>query len=74
MNESLPTLVNFFDIKDNHRVSFISCGTEYCMAIENRRKVYGWGRNDSGQLGIGKAIYIVSNPTQVEGLDGLLMK
>ncbi|EWS73194.1 chromosome condensation regulator RCC1 repeat protein (macronuclear) [Tetrahymena thermophila SB210] len=74
VTSSLPSLVNFFDIKENRRVSFIACGAEYCMAIENRRKVYGWGKNDQGQLGIGAISTIVHKPTEVQGLEGLLMK
>ncbi|KAL4446957.1 hypothetical protein ABPG74_014929 [Tetrahymena malaccensis] len=74
ITSTLPTLVNFFDIKENRRVSFIACGAEYCMAIENRRKIYGWGKNDQGQLGIGVISTIVHKPTEVQGLDGLLMK
>ncbi|KAL4495629.1 hypothetical protein ABPG72_014098 [Tetrahymena utriculariae] len=74
ITSTLPTLLSFFDIKENRRVSFIACGAEYCMAIENRRKIYGWGKNDQGQLGIGVISTIVHKPTEVQGLDGLLMK
>ncbi|KAL4495630.1 hypothetical protein ABPG72_014099 [Tetrahymena utriculariae] len=72
--ETLPSVVTFFNIKENRRITYIAAGYEYCMAIENKRLVYAWGRNTDGQLGIGKTQYYVESPQMVLGLEGNLMK
>ena len=34
-------------------VGCISCGDNFTMVVTKNGKVYGWGSNDVGQLGIG---------------------
>lgn len=38
----------------NRIVKDISCGGDHIFAVTADDKVYGWGRNDSAQLGIGQ--------------------
>ncbi len=38
---------------NNERVVMISCGLWHSMALTESGRVYSWGRNDCGQLGIG---------------------
>ncbi|EGR34803.1 nd6 protein, putative [Ichthyophthirius multifiliis] len=72
--ESFPTLVSFFDIKEQRIVTQIACGAEYCMAIENKRTVYAWGKNTEGQLGLGFVTSFVEQPSKLSTFEGLLMK
>ncbi|KRX08548.1 TRAF-like protein [Pseudocohnilembus persalinus] len=72
--ESLPTIIKDFSIKNNRIITSISCGYEYCMAVENKRAVYAWGKNSDGQLGIGSINQFSYKPTQVQGLNGNLIR
>jgi len=45
-SSSVPTLVPL------PPVSTISCGWSHCIAVTKTGSVYGWGRNDHGQLGL----------------------
>jgi len=58
----MPSPVTFFNIQENRRITYITAGAEYCMAIENKRLVFAWGKNNDGQLGIGKIIPYVDTP------------
>ena len=49
----------------NRIVKDISCGGDHIFAVTADDKVYGWGRNDSAQLGIGQQQDYVSQPTEV---------
>lgn len=44
----MPSPVTFFNIQENRRITYIAAGAEYCMAIENKRLVFAWGRNSDG--------------------------
>ena len=45
-----------------------SCNAAHALAIDTSGKVYGWGRNETAQLGIGVGSY-VGRPFLLEGLD-----
>ena len=47
------------------RVKSISCGGDHLFAIMTDDKVYGWGRNDSAQLGIGLQQDYMNTPAEV---------
>lgn len=49
-------------------VKFIACGHNFSLCITNDSKLWGWGENKLGQLGLGK-IQIVEKPTHIEILD-----
>jgi serine/threonine protein kinase len=49
-NQSTPIKVNGFN---NERIIMISCGGWHSMALTESGRVYSWGYNSDGQLGIG---------------------
>ena len=72
--ECYPTILKFFNILENRIITYIASGSEYCMAIEQKRVIYAWGRNKEGQLGVGGITNFIDRPTKVQGLQGNLMK
>jgi alpha-tubulin suppressor-like RCC1 family protein len=62
---SSPRYVKYFF---NRPVKFITCGHNYSLCITYDNKLWGWGENKLGQLGLGK-IQIVEKPTLIELLD-----
>lgn len=53
----------------------ISAGYHHSCAVTSDGELYVWGKNSSGQLGIGrKAANIVPVPTKVECLSGITVK
>jgi len=40
----------------NAEVSMVKCGQGHCLALVDNAKVYGWGMNDRGQLGLGNFV------------------
>lgn len=51
-NISFPKKLDFFDSKDI-KIQKIECGMNYCLALSTDKKVYSWGKNEYGQLGLG---------------------
>ena len=45
---ALPTLIDTFKVENKLFVTNIAVGFEYCMIIENKRNVWGWGLNSDG--------------------------
>ncbi|KAL4470954.1 hypothetical protein ABPG72_013541 [Tetrahymena utriculariae] len=47
-------LSKFFPLFQGHKLKFsmISCGENYCFALANNQKMYGWGNNIQLKLGI----------------------
>ena len=43
----------------------IACGGDHIFAVTRDERVFGWGRNDSAQLGIGIQQDYISKPTEV---------
>ncbi|KYN38601.1 RCC1 and BTB domain-containing protein 1 [Trachymyrmex septentrionalis] len=41
------------DLKEGLIVVKVVCGIEHTLALTDDKKIYAWGRNDDGQLGIG---------------------
>jgi len=62
---SSPRYVKFFF---NRPVKFIACGHNYSLCITYDNKLWGWGENKLGQLGLGK-LQIVEKPTFIQLLD-----
>ena len=62
---SSPRYVKFFF---NRPVKFIACGHNYSLCITYDNKLWGWGENTLGQLGLGKQM-IVEKPTLIELMD-----
>ena len=66
---------------DNERVSSLKCGYYHTIVLGERGRVFGFGRNDYGQLGLGTAMQLhggsqssnshrVLGPQFIEALDG----
>lgn len=49
----------------------VSAGKDHALALSSDGKVYAWGGNENGQLGIGKKIDFLYSPFQVELLDNV---
>ena len=62
---SSPRYVKFFF---NKPVKFIACGHNYSLCVTYDNKLWGWGENKLGQLGLGK-VQVVESPTLIELLD-----
>ena len=62
---SSPRYVKFFFKKP---VKFVACGHNYSLCITFDNKLWGWGENKLGQLGLGK-VQIIEKPTHIELLD-----
>ena len=48
-----PVKLSYF-VKCKTRINIIKCGGLHCLAIDIRHKLYGWGYNYYGQLGISR--------------------
>jgi len=72
--ECLPSQIRQFDIRVNKKVTYVATGHNHIIAVENFRKVYAWGRNFEGQLGVGYSCREVTEPTQVPDLTGFVIK
>lgn len=62
----LPKQIEHFGGK---KIVDISVGSMHCLAVSEDGDVYGWGRNDQGQLG-DMSIQCRTEPTLLTGLDG----
>jgi hypothetical protein len=62
---SSPRYVKFFF---NRPVKYIACGHNYSLCITYDNRLWGWGENTLGQLGLGKQM-IVEKPTLIELMD-----
>lgn len=49
----------------------VSAGSGYSLAVKHDGTVWAWGRNSSGQLGIGTTTDVI-RPVQVSGLNGIV--
>lgn len=49
-NKLSPIISNFF-LNSNKKISFIANGASHVLVITTNEEVYGWGRNDMGQIG-----------------------
>ena len=62
----LPKQIERFNGK---KVKDISVGSMHCLAVTEDGEVYGWGRNEQGQLG-DMTIQSRPEPAVLPGLDG----
>ncbi|XP_076290799.1 RCC1 and BTB domain-containing protein 1 isoform X2 [Lasioglossum baleicum] len=60
-------------INVNKRITFISCGHFFNVIVTEDGKVYSWGNNDHGQLGISNFSKTKEEPSKVKGLDGVII-
>jgi alpha-tubulin suppressor-like RCC1 family protein len=50
-------------------IKAVATGSTHSLVLDYQGKVYGFGRNNYGQLGLGKGIEIVPVPTLIPGLE-----
>lgn len=56
------------------KVIQVACGSDHILALANEEAVFGWGRNDQGQLGMGYVSESIAEPTRVKTLPNQLTK
>ncbi len=61
---SLPAMASNVDT----RATAVSGGMSHSIALDQDGNVYTWGKNDQGQLGLGKGVTQKDTPTKVSGL------
>ena len=62
-----------FQVDIDEQIVQVACGGSFCLALTQTAKLYAWGKNDYGQLGIGTdAIDAVSKPIKLEQFDNEL--
>ncbi|XP_068089276.1 probable E3 ubiquitin-protein ligase HERC6 isoform X2 [Hyperolius riggenbachi] len=60
-------ITGFSDIK----VIQVACGHYHTLALSEDSSVYSWGKNDFGQLGLGKQITNQASPQPIKSLRGV---
>ena len=48
------------------RIASVACGGEHIFAISKSNELFGWGRNEEGQLGLGFLSTMVYEPTLIK--------
>mmetsp|Transcript_28149 Transcript_28149/g.53249 ORF Transcript_28149/g.53249 Transcript_28149/m.53249 type:complete len:574 (-) Transcript_28149:362-2083(-) len=68
-------LWNFHRLMEGTRVRFVASGAGACHAVcvDDGGKLYAWGRNDAGQLGLGD-LNSRAVPQEVAGLNGFKIR
>ncbi|CAG2163230.1 unnamed protein product [Oppiella nova] len=62
------------DFGEHEEIVQISCGKNHALALTSSGKVYGWGDNSSGQIGVGKFTDHISTPIKVGSKYGIKNK
>ncbi|OAF65447.1 hypothetical protein A3Q56_06827 [Intoshia linei] len=60
-----PNIIEYFD---SIKVTMIACGSYHSAALSKKGRVYTWGMNDHGQLGINDSISFISSPREKDFL------
>ena len=53
-------------LKADTAVNRLACGRWHCIALMNNNRLFSWGRNDRGQLGIGCVSRASTNLVAIE--------
>lgn len=61
----IPTM-----IKNLSSIISVHCGSYHTLCVDDKKRLYGFGKNDSGQLGVGD-FKIKRKPTLVESIDDI---
>ena len=48
-----------------HRCATVACGGAHTLVVSDMGKIFSWGQNACGQLGLGHKTALVATPTQV---------
>ena len=57
-----------FRCQAQDRIEYIACNGEHMFAKSALDEIYGWGRNDEGQLGVGYLTEKIVEPTSIKDL------
>lgn len=49
----------------------VTCGSWHCLALTKDSRLFSWGQNSHGQLGLGKGVLSQSSPQCVNSLSGI---
>uniref|UniRef100_A0A3Q3WFA5 HECT domain-containing protein n=1 Tax=Mola mola TaxID=94237 RepID=A0A3Q3WFA5_MOLML len=55
----------------DHRISQVMCGNQHCIALSRDGQLFTWGKNSSGQLGLGKGEPSKLFPQPLNSLAGI---
>nr|XP_008109241.1 PREDICTED: probable E3 ubiquitin-protein ligase HERC6 [Anolis carolinensis] len=64
----IPKTINALS---KYKVIQVACGHDHSIALTNDGRIFSWGQNIHGQLGLGKDISSQASPQQVSALDGI---
>jgi len=67
-----PTILCYESVFKKKKIAFIatSCSSAHSIAITTDGEAYAWGRNESGQCGLGSTSACVPLPTLITSIDG----
>ena len=62
--------MSLIDFKFNHqeKIEYVACGAEHFFAKTALDEMYGWGRNDEGQVGAGFLTEKITEPQLIKNL------
>ena len=60
--------MSIINLKNIEQVDYIACGGDHIFVRTILDEIYGWGRNDEGQLGVGFLTEKVTTPTIIKDL------
>ena len=66
-NQEYMSLIRFPG-ESTVRISYVACGGEHIFAISRMNELFGWGRNDEGQLGLGYVTDYTAEPTLIRDI------
>ncbi|XP_008938722.1 PREDICTED: E3 ISG15--protein ligase HERC5-like, partial [Merops nubicus] len=58
---------------ENQEIVQIACGNQHAMALTRGGKLFAWGQNTRGQLGVGSRTTLIPQPQLVERLKGVAL-
>jgi alpha-tubulin suppressor-like RCC1 family protein len=61
VQENIPSLIKFPG-ENQRRIDIVACGGEHIFALSKNGELFGWGRNDQGQLGVGYISECIAEP------------
>ncbi len=64
-NQTRPNAIARGAIPSSATITAVSAGNNVTCMIDNEKKLYCWGDNEFGQLGVGSAASSVTTPTEV---------
>lgn len=58
-------ITKWFGLDSNDQIKQVFSGDYFSFAISKKHRVFAWGANDQGQLGIGSTQFIISSPVEI---------